>query len=133
MIESHRKNKTFKPVYTYARQDTDEVFEAPFAVAVWGITKPEPFLGVGRVIGSIDLHFSRVQPVIEVEDSTDGKSYTLLDCESWWVCPVPEEVITAIISKRLGTCSVKQYIAEINTKPDDEESLEDNGIDSEDI
>lgn len=136
MIESYRTDPTFKPVYSHTDRETGETFEAPFPVAVFGVGTPEPFLGVGKVIGSVELSIDDDHPVIEVEDVEDGQPYTVLGCESWWTCPIPEEVVDGMSSGRLATDSVRQYIFDMRAREalsdiEDDAWLEDNGIDPE--
>jgi hypothetical protein len=137
MIESHRSDPTFKPVYSHTYRDSGESVDAPFAVAVFGVGTPEPFLGVGKVVGSIELgDFDSDHPVIEVEDVEDGQPYTVLGCESWWRWPIPEEVVDGMSSGQLATDSVRKYIFDMRAREalsdiEDDAWLEDNGINPE--
>jgi hypothetical protein len=92
MAEGYRQNPTFDPSYLYPDRITGKNFKMPLEMAAFGLNlkglvAPYLFLGIGQLIGSIDLHpvannlhpsKSSVVPVIEIRDIKDGQLYTLL-------------------------------------------------------
>jgi hypothetical protein len=98
----NRSHPDFMECYEHTDRETGETFVAPFAVAVFGIHKE--FFGVGNVIGSIDDN-----PVIEVLDRDDGQPYCIMGYESWWACPIPDEIIDQMASGELSIDSVAAY------------------------
>ena len=137
MIEHYRSDETFRPVSSYTDRDTGQIVQAPFPVAVSGIGHPEPFLGIGTVIGSIKLgDTDSDHPVIELSDVHDGQFYTVLGCESYWTWPVPTEVLGAIETGQLAIESVREYLLSLETESalvhaEDDGWLRENDIDPE--
>jgi|GEM_PF-5936625 len=89
-------------ICTHTDRETGETFVSPFPVAVFGIH--QEFFGVGRVIGEVDEN-----PVIEVLDRDNGQPYRVMGCESWWRCPIPDEIVDKMATGELTIDSVAEY------------------------
>lgn len=125
----NRNHPEFAEGYSHTDRDTEQVFVSPFPVAVFGIRRE--FFGVGNVVGSIDDN-----PVIEVQDRDSGQPCYVMGYESWWTCPVPDEIVDQMASGELTIDSVAAYIQQqadywATTRIGDDSFLGDSGIDPE--
>ena len=125
----NRSHPDFVPLSVHTDRETGVTYTSPFPVAVFGIQ--EQFLGVGRVVGEIDDN-----PLIEVQDCNSGDPYYVMGYESWWTCPVPDEIVEGISSGRLATHSVAAYRQAQDdywkaVDIEDASFLDDNGINPE--
>lgn len=116
-------------VYEYENQEDGITYTSPFPAAVFGIHKE--FFGVGRVLG---LHNDN--PVIEILDRDDGQPYYVMGYESWWTCPIPDEVVDNMANGRLKIDSVAAYRQSQDdywktVEMGDDTFLDENGIDPE--
>jgi len=118
----------FTPEYEYRDKDTNKTFVAPFPVAFFGIH--EEILGVGIIVGNIDDN-----PVIDVQDVEDGKTYTVMGYESWWT-PVTEGIVDvhALNEDKIAVDSVAAYKTRLDAEwkarqEAHKQFLDDNGLD----
>lgn len=106
MTTNFREHEEFKPSY-------DDEVVLPLPVVVFGVGDGDPFLGVGNIIGSIEvtgLGEPMDIPVIEVLDISDGQPYTLMGWDCNWTSEITEEMIKGMASGALATNSVKRYL-----------------------
>lgn len=124
-----RNHPDFLGLSVHIDEETGETYTSPFPVAVFGVNKE--FFGVGQVIGEIDDN-----PVIEVLDRDDGQPYCVMGYETWWTCPVPDEIVDNMASGELTIDSVAAYRQAqddhwATTEMGDASFLDDSGIDPE--
>lgn len=126
-----RNHPDFIEAYEHTGADDGITYHAPFAVAVFGIDKE--FLGVGLVIGSINEN-----PVIEIEDKDTKEAVCVMGFESWWTCPVPDEILEDTTNGSLRIASVAAYRRAqgddwITSELESRTFLDESGIDPESI
>jgi hypothetical protein len=134
MAIDYREHPAFIPDYT--GELLPERPAVPISVCVLGTGEETCFLGFGNIIGSVEVDEDSC-PVIELQDSQNGKSYTILggsDCI--WMAPPPEGVIEAVSRGRIAIESIANYIEQCDkhTAATEENTwLEENGIDPNSI
>lgn len=87
--------------------------EVSFPVAVFGIDEDHIFLGMGQVIGGIEMEYDEyvfLMPVIEIQDIRNGQPLHILGSECFWIHPIPDEVVELVASRGLDTASVVAYL-----------------------
>jgi hypothetical protein len=116
-------------VCTHVDRETGETYVSPFPVAVFGVH--QEFFGVGQVVGEINDN-----PVIEVLDRDNGQPYRVMGYESWWRCPIPDEIVDKMATGELTIDSVAEYRQTTDDywktiEMSDDSFLEESGIDPE--
>ncbi len=120
---NYREHEEFKRTY-------DDEPQLPKPVVVHGVGaagSDNPFLGVGNIIGSIEitgLGEPFDNPVIEVTDVTDGQAYTFLGWDCYWSRDIPDEMILNIANGSLVVESVRHYLELVELRETTDEIAE---------
>lgn len=111
MSRNFQKDPTFS--HFYESDDLPQALAAPFPVSILGLPNvvedPEPVLGIGHVVGSIDTPLGRT-PIIEVIDFGDSKKYALTGQECAWVSPPEQAVVEWMMADEVALCGVRNYL-----------------------